>query len=174
MAYPVGGEYHTSHGITLSAFLLACFEGILMAKQEKMVRLAKAMGEPVDGLAPREAAFRALEAIRHLLKSVDLPVSLGDLDITDKTQNPDWAVEAHKEQRLLSRSPRILSVKDIEKIYEKGVLRTKVRWIQKAGRGRHSPLPAFFGVPPIRLPPILFPPSPFLNPQLQLSFSETR
>ncbi len=90
-----------------------------MAKQEKMGLLAKAMGEPVDGFSPREAALRALEAIRHLIQSVDLPVSLGDLDITDKTKIPRWAVEAHKEQRLLSRSPRVLSVKDIEKIYEK-------------------------------------------------------
>jgi alcohol dehydrogenase len=119
MAYPVGGEYHTPHGITLSAILVACFEGILMAKQEKMVLLARAMGEPIDGLSPREAASRALEAIRHLLRSVDLPVSLRELDITDKTRIPRWAVEAHKEQRLLSRSPRVLSVKDIEKIYEK-------------------------------------------------------
>jgi len=119
MAYPVGGEYHTPHGITLSAILVACFEGILMAKQEKMVLLAKAMGEPINGLSPREAASRALEAIRHLLRSVDLPVSLRELDITDKTRIPRWAVEAHKEQRLLSRSPRVLSVKDIEKIYEK-------------------------------------------------------
>ncbi|MBP1715975.1 MAG: iron-containing alcohol dehydrogenase [Deltaproteobacteria bacterium] len=117
MAYPVGGEYHTSHGVTLCAILLACFEGILMAKEEKMVRLAEAMGEPVQGLAPREAARKALEAIRHLLKSVDLPVSLGDLNIKDKSKIGYWAVEAHKEQRLLSRSPRILSVKDIEKIY---------------------------------------------------------
>ena len=119
MAYPVGGEYHTPHGITLSAILVACFEGILMAKQEKMVLLARAMGEPIDGLSPREAASRALEAIRHLLRSVDLPVSLKELDITDKTRIPRWAAEAHKEQRLLSRSPRVLSVKDIEKIYEK-------------------------------------------------------
>jgi alcohol dehydrogenase len=121
MAYPVGGEYHTSHGITLSALLLACFEGVLMAKQEKMVLLAKAMGEPMDGLSAREAASRALDAIRHLLQSVDLPVSLRDLDITDKTKIPKWAVEAHKEQRLLSRSPRVLSVKDIEKIYERAL-----------------------------------------------------
>ena len=119
MAYPVGGEYHTSHGVTLSAILLACFEGILMAREEKMVRLAEAMGEPTHGLARREAARKALEAIRHLLKSVDLPVSLGDLNIKDKGKIGYWAVEAHKEQRLLSRSPRILSVKDIEKIYER-------------------------------------------------------
>jgi hypothetical protein len=30
-----------------------------------------------------------------------------------------WAAEAHKEQRLLSRSARILSVEDISKIYAK-------------------------------------------------------
>jgi len=119
MAYPVGGEYHTSHGVTLCAILLSCFEGILMAKEEKMVRLAEAMGEPIQEMAPREAARKALEAIRHLLKSVDLPVSLGDLNIKDKSKIGYWAVEAHKEQRLLSRSPRILSVKDIEKIYER-------------------------------------------------------
>ncbi len=119
MAYPVGGEYHTPHGITLSALLLACFEGIIMAKQEKMVKLAIAMGEKIDGLPAREAATRALQAIKHLLQSVDLPVSLTDLNITDRTKVPRWAVEAHKEQRLLSRSPRLLSVKDIEKIYER-------------------------------------------------------
>ncbi len=119
MAYPVGGEYHTPHGITLSALLLACFEGIMVAKQEKMVKLAMAMGEKIDSLPAREAATRALEAIKHLLQSVDLPTSLTDLNITDKNKVPRWAVEAHKEQRLLSRSPRLLSVKDIEKIYER-------------------------------------------------------
>jgi alcohol dehydrogenase class IV len=118
MAYPVGGEYHTPHGITLSALLLACFQGIRVAKEEKMALLAEAMGESVEGLSCREAADRALQAIRHLLRSVDLPVSLEDLNISDRTQIPRWAGEAHKEQRLLSRSPRILSVKDIEKIYQ--------------------------------------------------------
>jgi alcohol dehydrogenase len=119
MAYPIGGEYHTPHGVTLSAILVACFEGILIAKEEKMVLLARAMGEKVAGLSPREGARTALEAIRHLLQSVGLPASLGDLEITDKTKIPRWAVEAHKEQRLLTRSPRVLSVKDIEKIYER-------------------------------------------------------
>jgi alcohol dehydrogenase class IV len=119
MAYPVGGKYHTPHGITLSALLLSCFEGIRVAREEKMGLLAEAMGESVGGLSPREAADRALETIRHLLGSVDLPISLGDLNISDRTQIPRWAVEAHKEQRLLSRSPRTLSVKDIERIYQR-------------------------------------------------------
>jgi len=119
MAYPVGGEFHTAHGITLSALLLACFEGIIMAKQDRMIQLAEAMGEPVAGLAPRVAVERFLDAVRYLLKSVNLPVCLADLNIRDKGRIPIWAVEAHKEQRLLSRSPRVLSVKDIEGIYER-------------------------------------------------------
>ena len=118
MAYPVGGEYHTPHGVTLSALVVACFDYIRVSKQEKMVRLARAMGEPVEGLPPREASARALDAIRHLIQSVGLPASLKDLKITDRGKIPRWAVEAHKEQRLLSRSPRNLSVEDIEKIYE--------------------------------------------------------
>jgi alcohol dehydrogenase class IV len=118
MAYPVGGEHHTPHGVTLSALVVACFDYIRVSKQEKMVRLGRAMGEPVDGLPPREASARTLDAIRHLIQSVGLPASLKDLKITDKGKIPRWAVEAHKEQRLLSRSPRILSIEDIEKIYE--------------------------------------------------------
>ena len=119
MAYPVGGEYHTPHGITLTVLALACFDAIKPAKQERLVQIAEAMGEPVAGLAEREAADRALAAIRHLMKSVDLPVCLEEAGITDRSRIPAWAVEAHKEQRLLSRSARILSVNDIERIYEK-------------------------------------------------------
>src|SRR5512136_879590 len=89
------------------------------AKQERLVQIADAMGEPVAGLAEREAADRSLSAIRHLMKSVDLPVCLEEAGITDRSRIPTWSVEVHKEQRLLSRSARILSVIDLERIYEK-------------------------------------------------------
>ena len=119
MAYPVGGEHHTPHGVTLSALLIACFDYVAVAKGEKMAALARAMGEPIDGLAPREVVERVLDAIHYLIKSVDLPASLTDLGISrEKTNVHQWAVEAHKEQRLLTRSPRVLTVEDIEKIYE--------------------------------------------------------
>ena len=119
MAYPVGGEHHTPHGITLSALMLSCFEYIAVAKEQKMALLAEAMGEPIEGLPPREVVPQVLDAIRHLILSVELPASLSDLDIDrEKTDIHQWAVEAHKEQRLLTRSPRILSVEDIEIIYE--------------------------------------------------------
>lgn len=119
MAYPVGGEHHTPHGVTLSALLIACFDYVSVAKAEKMAALARAMGENVDGLPTREVVEKTLDAIHYLIKSVNLPASLTDLGIDrGKTDIHQWAVEAHKEQRLLTRSPRILSVEDIEVIYE--------------------------------------------------------
>lgn len=118
MAYPVGGEYHTAHGITLAALVLSCFNYITVAREDKFALMAKAMGENVDGLPRREAAVKAQSAIRHLLESVNLPVSLTELGITDKSSVPQWAIDAHAEQRLLSRAVRKLSVDDIRVIYE--------------------------------------------------------
>ena len=119
LSYPIGGAFHSPHGVTLSALLATCFEYVVVAKQEKMILLAEAMGESVEGLSPRQAAALAPEAIRHLVQSVGLPGSLRDLGVKDKSDIQYWAEEAHKEQRLLSRSPRTLSVEDIKEIYEK-------------------------------------------------------
>jgi len=119
LAYPIGGEFHCSHGVSLTALLATCFEYVIVARQEKMILLAEAMGESIAGLSPRDAAMRAPEAIRHLVKSVGLPGSLRELGVKDKTNLQYWAEEAHKEQRLLGRSPRVLSVADIKEIYDK-------------------------------------------------------
>jgi len=118
MAYPVGGEYHTSHGSTLAALVLSCFSYITVAREEKFALMAEAMGEKIDGLSRREAAGKALDAIRHFLEGVNLPTSLPELGITDKSSVPQWAVDAHAEQRLLSRAVRKLSVDDLRLIYE--------------------------------------------------------
>lgn len=118
LSYPIGGEYHSPHGVTLCALLATCFEYVTVAREEKMILLAEAMGESVEGLSPREAAMLAPAAIRHLVKSIRLPGSLRELGVKDKSNLQYWAEEAHKEQRLLGRSPRVLSVEDIKEIYE--------------------------------------------------------
>ena len=117
LSYPIGGEYHIPHGISLSILLTTCFDYIKAARPKRFVRLAKAMGENVEGLADRKATGLAIEAIDHLIKSVDLPSSLTEVEITDKNKVEQWAKDAYEEQRLLSRSVRVLSVEDIKKIY---------------------------------------------------------
>ncbi|PKN66192.1 MAG: alcohol dehydrogenase [Deltaproteobacteria bacterium HGW-Deltaproteobacteria-15] len=117
MAYPIGGEYHVPHGVSLCGILIACFESIIVAKPERFARLAEAMGENIEGLSLREASEVALDAMYHLLRSVRLPVCLPDAGITDESKAAKWAPDAHAERRLLTRCVRNLSVSDIEEIY---------------------------------------------------------
>jgi len=118
MAYPIGGEYHTPHGISLSVLLLACFKAIAASKGERLVRLAKAMGENVEGLSVREGVEVALDAMFYLLRSVELPTCLSEIGITDRSKARAWAKDAWNERRLLGRAPRDLTEDDITRIYE--------------------------------------------------------
>lgn len=117
LAYPIGGEFHTPHGLSLTAIILSCFEYISLAKLDHFVRLAKAINEPVEGLSKREIVTVFLDALREWMIDLELPVCLSDLDITDKGKVTRWAIEGHNEQRLLSRCARNLTVKDCENIY---------------------------------------------------------
>jgi len=117
MAYPLGGEFHLRHGVSLSVILTSCFDYITVARPKKFIQMAEAMGENVEGLSDRKATKVAIEAVEHLVRSVDMPASLTEVDITDRSKVDQWAVDAHAEQRLLSRCVRNLSEEDIKKIY---------------------------------------------------------
>lgn len=117
LAYPIGGEFHVSHGISLSVLLTSCFKAISASKGERLVRLAKAMGENVEGLAVREGVEVALDAMAELMKSVELPISLEEIGITDRSAVDRWAAAGWEERRLLGRCARDLTVADIASIY---------------------------------------------------------
>ena len=118
MAYPIGGEFHTPHGISLSVLLLACFKAIAASKGERLVRLAEAMGENMEGLSIREGVEVALDAMFYMLRSVELPTCLSEIGITDRSKAKAWAKDAWNERRLLGRSPRDLTEEEITRIYE--------------------------------------------------------
>lgn len=118
LAYPIGGEYHAVHGVSLSVLLISCFKAISASKGPRLVRLAEAMGENVEGLSVREGVEVALDAMNAFMKSVELPVCLEDVGITDRSAVGRWAQAGWNERRLLGRCARDLTVEDIAKIYE--------------------------------------------------------
>ena len=122
MAYPIGGEFHTPHGISLTVLLVSCFEGIISAQAEKFARLAEAMGENTEGLSVREAAELCMDSVLHLLQSSGLPACLPDAGITDESKVPRWAKEAHAERRLLGRCAKNLTEEDIAQIYKRALI----------------------------------------------------
>lgn len=118
LAYPIGGEYHVPHGPSLTCLMLACFDYIMVAAPERFALMAEAMGENTTGLTTREASGLSLVAIKNFLKKLNLPASLTDLNITDRSRVDQWAIAGHAEQRLLSNAIRKLSVDDVKIIYQ--------------------------------------------------------
>jgi alcohol dehydrogenase len=70
-----------------------------------MARVAEALGEPVAGLSPRQAAERAVRAVRDLSKDVGLPAGLSAVGV------PESALEGFvagtlSAARLIDNNPR--------------------------------------------------------------------
>jgi alcohol dehydrogenase len=84
MAHQLGGFYDLPHGVC-NAILLPHVERFnLIAKMDRFVDMAKAMGEQVDHLSKRDAADRALAAIEKLSGDIGIPSGLSELGVKEK------------------------------------------------------------------------------------------
>jgi alcohol dehydrogenase class IV len=118
LAYPIGAEYHLSHGLALIVIFAETMRSISISCLPKFCSLAEAMGIDVTGLAPWEAANAAVDGMVALSKMVKLPTTLSEVN-ADRSKIPEWAAAAHGEQRLLGNTPRLLGVEDIAEIFER-------------------------------------------------------
>jgi alcohol dehydrogenase len=83
MAYPLGSAYHVPHGMANALLLPAVLEYNMPSDLAKYARIAEALGEPVAGLAPRQAAERAVQAVRSLCLDVGLPAGLREVGVPE-------------------------------------------------------------------------------------------
>lgn len=84
MAHQLGGFYDLPHGVC-NAILLPHVERFnLIAKIDRFVDIAKAMGEQVYGLSKRDAAERALTAIEKLSSDIGIPRGLSELGVKEE------------------------------------------------------------------------------------------
>ncbi|NQU13561.1 MAG: iron-containing alcohol dehydrogenase [Desulfobacteraceae bacterium] len=118
LAYPIGAEYHLSHGLALIVIFAETMRSISISCLPKFRKLAEAMGVDVQGLTPWEAADEAVAGMSELAKMVGLPTTLSEVG-GDQTKIAKWAKAAHGEQRLLGNTPRTLSVEDVADIFKK-------------------------------------------------------
>jgi alcohol dehydrogenase class IV len=118
LAYPIGAEYHLSHGLALIVILAETMHACALANLPKYRKMAEAMGIDLEGYSPWEAAEAAVEAMVALAKMVKLPTTLSEVN-ADKSKIQEWAEAAYGEKRLLGNTPRVLSVEDIAEIFEK-------------------------------------------------------
>jgi alcohol dehydrogenase len=122
MAHQLGGFYDLPHG-ECNAILLPHVEKFnLIAKVDRFVEMAKLMGENVDGMSPRAAAEKALDAIRQLSTDVGIPSGLIELGkrYGKKVRKEDIAVMTANAQKDACgfTNPRCPKDADVAAIFE--------------------------------------------------------
>ena len=116
LAYVLGTEYHLSHGRSNAVMLPRVMEYNLSGNYRKYAEIASAMGETVTGLAPWEAAAKAVEAVKRLLGIINLPAELSAYGIP-MSDLPKLLKGGMKQARLFIPNPKDLTEKDVESIY---------------------------------------------------------
>ena len=117
LAYPLGGRYHIPHGVSNALLLPFVMEWNKLACLERFREIAIALGEKVENLSNADAATKAVEAMKRLCTSVNIPSGLQSFDIPESAI-AEMAEDASKVERLLNNNPRQFSKKEIEQIYQ--------------------------------------------------------
>ncbi len=117
LSYPLGGKYGISHGLANTLMLPRIMEFNLPGALEKFTVVADTMGEVVDDLPLRDAAYLAVEAVEALIEDCGIATSLEELGIP-REAFPEMAEIAMTVARPLENNPRKVTFEDAIKIYE--------------------------------------------------------
>jgi alcohol dehydrogenase class IV len=116
MAFPIGGQFHTAHGETVTVMLPAVMDFFRPSLPHKFASIAQLMGENIEGLPYHAAAKKAITAIINLMKSIDAPNGLSAFGITEKDLQ-QMAEDTLKIRRLLAGNPQPLTKNDLLQIF---------------------------------------------------------
>ena len=116
LSYPLGGKYGVSHGLANTILLAPVMAFNLPGALEKFADIAEAMGECVDGLPVREAAYLAVEAVECLIEDCGIDSSIRDFGVKEQ-DFPALADVAVTVARPLENNPRKMTKEDMIAIY---------------------------------------------------------
>ena len=115
LAYPVGGMFHKSHGLSNSILLPTVMRFNMQGNEKRYADVAIACGCQ-RGETDAETALRGVEFICQLSKACGIPQTLEEIGIP-KTAVPEMAKAAMLQQRLLKNNPRPVTEQDCVDIY---------------------------------------------------------
>jgi len=120
LAYPLQGQHRITHGVANSLLLPYGMEYNALSNLSKFATVAEALGEPITGLSPRDAAARSTEACRLLSQDVGIPQKMHEVGIRPDHIN-DLVEGAMKMTRLWANNPRVVRPEDARAIFEKAL-----------------------------------------------------
>ena len=115
LAYPVGGMFHKSHGLSNAVLLPTVMKFNMPANLQKYAEVAIALGcEP--GANDEDTALRGVDFVTQLSRDCGIPQTLAEIGIPQSAV-PEMAEAAMKQQRLLRNNPRPVTLQDAIDIY---------------------------------------------------------
>lgn len=116
LAYPLGGEHHLPHGLSIALMLPHVVAFNCSALPERHAALARALGAPDLG-DDRRTAAQLPERLRALLAACRVPMGLERHNIPS-AKLPQLAEAGLLVTRLLKNNPRLVSRDDAVAIYQ--------------------------------------------------------
>lgn len=83
-ALPLGNRFNIPHGLVNAIMLTPVMKFNAPANMPAYERIARLFGQPVDGLSPREAALRAVQAVQELKTDIGLTQTLADFGVQER------------------------------------------------------------------------------------------
>ena len=118
MAHPLGAFYDTPHGVANALLLPYVMEyNAESPAASKYIRIAEAMGVDTEGMTEAEGVKAAIEAVKALSLSINIPQKLHEINVKEE-DIPALAVAAFNDV-CTGGNPRPTSVEDIEALYRK-------------------------------------------------------
>lgn len=119
MAHAVGAYYGVPHGVANAVLLPYVMEYNAVAVPAKFARVARLMGESVDGFTDSEAAAVAVAAVRRLNADVGIPARLRQLGVKADSI-PMMAADAMKSGNIPI-NPRSTTLEEMVQLFEQAL-----------------------------------------------------
>ncbi|MCR8633691.1 iron-containing alcohol dehydrogenase [Paenibacillus radicis (ex Xue et al. 2023)] len=117
LAYPLGGQFHVSHGESNAVLLPYVMGYIRSSCTKRMADILQAMGGYASYLSEEEASRKCVDELERLVRDVGIPNTLRGFNIPESALE-SLAEDGIKQKRLLARSPLTLHKEDIRTIYQ--------------------------------------------------------
>jgi len=117
LAYPLGTEYHMTHGRTNAIMLPHVMQYNIPGNPERYARIGRLMGQEINGYTFLEAGKAAVDAVKELLDAIGVSYRLTDYEIP-REDLPKLVEDAMKQSRLFVPNPRDLTKEDVKSIYD--------------------------------------------------------
>lgn len=116
LAYPLGGTYGMSHGLSNSILLAEVMEFNAEAVPGKFGKIVELMGIDTNGLSEEQITKSALDKIRKLVN--DVGISIEGFEVSEKGLDNLAALAISEQQRLIKNNPRPITYKIAREIYK--------------------------------------------------------